>query len=95
MIHISKAERKILDAILKGYPPCYVFGSRVKGTHKPFSDLDLCFKGEGRIPDRIIAELGEKFENSDLPFKVDIIDYYAVDANFRAILSKQMVALGD
>lgn len=92
-IHVTPEELLIITKILKGYPPCYVFGSRAKGTQKRFSDLDLCFKGNTPIPDAVIAELEEKFSESNLPFKVDIIDYHTISPSFRRVIEPQFIPL--
>lgn len=46
----------------------FVFGSRAhrRGV-KPFSDLDICLKGVAPLPDTLIANLRQAFEDSDLP----------------------------
>ncbi len=51
----------------------WLFGSRAKGTHSKYSDIDLlieCDKFTGVVASRI-AEL---LEESNLPYKVDIVD---------------------
>jgi predicted nucleotidyltransferase len=45
MIFLEKKHFEIIKNILDNYPyDFYVFGSRVKGTHRKLSDLDLCIK---------------------------------------------------
>jgi predicted nucleotidyltransferase len=51
---------EIVQDILNKYPyTFYAFGSRVKGTHKRFSDLDLCIKDP--IPLRVKGQIDEDF----------------------------------
>lgn len=72
----------IMQTILKKYPyTFYVFGSRVKGASHKFSDLDLLYFDE--IPPKILCQLEEDFEESDLPFKVDLVNYHGCDEGFR------------
>lgn len=72
MIFLSPKEYEIVDTILKKYPyQFFVFGSRVKGTHRQFSDLDLAYKG---VPESIIAQIEGEFEESDLPITVDLVN---------------------
>ena len=55
-LSISNSDKKILEQILSKYPyEFYAYGSRVKGTARKYSDLDLCFQEE--IPTRTITEL--------------------------------------
>lgn len=50
----------------------YVFGSRARGDHKKFSDLDLLIDGD-RLARSDIAAAKEALENSNLPIKVDLV----------------------
>nr|WP_228518410.1 MULTISPECIES: nucleotidyltransferase domain-containing protein [unclassified Gluconobacter] len=58
------------------------FGSRVTGKAKPFSDLDLAVMGDGPLPLETRARLEEAFSESDLPWKVDILDQALADTFF-------------
>ncbi len=70
-------------------PDCEVraFGSRVSGRAKPYSDLDLALLGQGRLPLERIAALREAFAESELPIRVDLVDWQALSENFRAIIA--------
>lgn len=91
MICVSDSEMKtVLEIIKKQSPDCDVlaYGSRYKWTPKDYSDLDLAFalpNGEKLETGRIIA-LQEAFMESDLPYRVDVADYNAVSAEFRAVI---------
>ena len=52
----------------------HIFGSRAKGTHKPASDIDLAVINEG-VNDRTILRIKADFEDSTLPYKVDLVNY--------------------
>lgn len=51
-----------------------VYGSRAKGTHKPFSDIDLTVYGSG-LTYMDILRISDNFEESSLPYMVDISDF--------------------
>ncbi len=97
MIDLNAKHRMIVDDIILRLLPAntclYAFGSRVCGTAKPHSDLDLVIKGASRIEKRIMRELALAFDDSDLPFRVDIIDWASITENFRAIIAPQIVPL--
>ena len=91
MIAISPGEREIVLAILKRHvPDCAVraFGSRCKGRSWEYSDLDLAVYGKEKLPNAVIDELHGDFMESDLPFRVDIMDYHALSRNFAAIVDR-------
>jgi type I restriction enzyme S subunit len=94
-IDISPEQLDIVQAILHAHLPkgtlAWAFGSRATWTAKPFSDLDLAVEGAAPLPLEIMGDLQEAFENSDLPWRVDVIDLKSVSPEFRAIVERQRV----
>jgi predicted nucleotidyltransferase len=91
MIDISENELKIvLDIIANLAPDCEVrvFGSRVKGNAKKYSDIDLAIVGTKKLGLKRLDELKEAFDESDLPYRVDVLDYHAVNENFKKNIDK-------
>ena len=85
-IDITPEERAIVLRILNEIVPdreVRAFGSRVTGKAKPFSDLDLAIMGDEPLSLETRARLDEAFSESDLPWKVDILDWVQVDTDFR------------
>lgn len=75
--------------MLKRHVPNYrawAFGSRVGGAPKPFSDLDLVLIGSKPLPLSIRAELNNAFSESDLPWKVDLVDWHSISPEFQNII---------
>ncbi len=50
------------------------FGSRVTGGARPWSDLDLAVFGDAPLTLRALGRLRDAFEESTLPFRVDVCD---------------------
>ena len=71
----------------------WAFGSRARRTAKEFSDLDLAVLGEERMSVSQMASLREAFQDSGLPFKVDVVDWAATDARFRKMIEQDRVVL--
>ncbi len=69
-------------------PQCEVwaFGSRVNGNPKPFSDLDLVLIDRQAISLDTRANLAEAFSESDLPWKVDLVDWHSISPEFQKII---------
>lgn len=65
----------------------FLFGSAVRGEF--FHDLDLGFTGE--VDRSRLGNLQEDLEESTLPYKVDLIDFNAVDAGFREHVLKEKI----
>jgi len=92
MIEVSPEHLKIILDILKRFAPsCEVraFGSRCKGKAKKYSDLDLAIVGNEKIDLEILADIKEAFEESDLPYRVDVLDWNAISENFRKIINEK------
>lgn len=89
MINVSRKHLETIKRILAEYAgdcEARAFGSRVMGTAKDHSDLDVAVVARNKIKRRTKMLLREAFEESDLPFRVDVIDYHAVSNEFRAII---------
>lgn len=86
MIDIQPQHEYIVKTILRQYVPLavvYAFGSRVALTAKPHSDLDLVIMGKEEIPIYRMHLIEEAFADSDLPFRVDVLDWHAISDDFR------------
>ncbi|MFO7774523.1 MAG: nucleotidyltransferase domain-containing protein [Candidatus Hydrogenedentota bacterium] len=84
--------RAILDAHVPGCE-VWVYGSRATGTAKPYSDLDLVIVGEAPLSVRTLALLENAFEESDLPFRVDVADWASLPESFQAAIRTHAVPL--
>lgn len=74
---LSARDRDSIYSILKKYKDItsvILFGSRAKGTFKKGSDIDLAIFTES-VSEEIILKLKEDFEESSLPYRVDIVHY--------------------
>ncbi len=91
-INLSEAELAIVREILTRLIPdreVRAFGSRVTGRTKKFSDLDLAIMGKKPIPLTTMADLRDAFTESDLPFKVDLVDWATTSDTFRSIIENK------
>ncbi len=71
----------------------WAFGSRITGTAKKFSDLDLALVTYRPLPKEKIGELRESFSDSNLPIRVDVIDLASVSPDFKSIVEKNHIVL--
>jgi predicted nucleotidyltransferase len=61
----------------------FLFGSRAVGNNKPLSDIDVGILGLEPLPMLIKADLETALEESIVPYKIDLIDFYQVDKAFK------------
>ena len=66
----------------------FLFGSRARQDNSIFSDVDIGILTEGRIDRRKISLLREKLENSNIPYKVDLIDLGEISDSLREEILK-------
>jgi predicted nucleotidyltransferase len=96
-IDLSQPELAIVRGILRDHLPpntrVWVFGSRATATARRYSDLDLALEAEQPLNPAIVGEIAEALSESDLPYKVDVIDLLTVDPAFRAMIEPTMIAL--
>lgn len=95
-IDLNPSEWEEVKRILKTHVPEYdvwAFGSRVTGTAKPYSDLDLAVITEHPLPLAKKADLITALEESDLTFRVDIVDWATTNEKFRRIIERDKVVV--
>ena len=88
-----KAEKKIKEIIYRFLDPkeyqVFIFGSRAVGKSKKYSDYDVGIFGKKSVPATKMVLIEEALEESDLPYKVDVVDFSLVSADFKKVaLSK-------
>lgn len=89
---MESRHRQILDNIIKQYDVSFfAFGSRVTQNFKKFSDVDLCFFES--LSNSALLQLEDVFEESDLPYKVDLVDFHKCDGTFQNIILRNAVCI--
>jgi predicted nucleotidyltransferase len=87
----------IVRAVLRQHLPsgtrAFVFGSRAQGTARPYSDLDLALEWRLSISLDVVGGMAEALSESDLPYRVDIVDLSTVEPAFRARIEADAIPL--
>lgn len=81
-----------VQAILKKHVPdaeVRVFGSRVTGKVKKYSDLDLAICGPRKLDLKTMGNLREAFEESNIPIRVDFVDWNTISDEFREVINQK------
>ncbi|MCM1265640.1 MAG: nucleotidyltransferase domain-containing protein [Candidatus Gastranaerophilales bacterium] len=84
----------IRKEIRTNLPNCniYIFGSRAKGTSKKYSDIDIALSDES-LNNKILSTIKNNFENSTLPYEVDVIDLNNITEDFYNLIKNDLVEL--
>jgi type I restriction enzyme S subunit len=95
-IDISPDNWDIVQGTLNTYLPhheVWAFGSRATRKAKKYSDLDIVIVRDTPLDHSLMASLIEHFQESSLPFKVDVVDWAVTDEHFRKVIEAEKVIL--
>ena len=96
-IDLTTEQRKVLSDLLRRFLPgvaVWAYGSRVRWTARPNSDLDLvAFTTPAQRAQ--VADLKDALAESNLPFPVDLHVWDDVPERFREIILKEYVVVQD
>ena len=81
--YIDIVKQIVLKHIPKDNFAVFLFGSRAVGNAKPLSDIDIGILGSEPLPTIIKVDLESDLEESIVPYKIDLIDFYQVDKDFK------------
>jgi predicted nucleotidyltransferase len=94
---LSADERRLVVAILAAHLPAdaavWVFGSRATGRAGRSSDLDLAVDAGHLLSWDELARLADDFRESDLPFRVDLVDWHGIGSGFKETIAAERVPL--
>jgi len=93
---VSDKELKVVRDILTSIVPeagYLAFGSRLGQCYHRYSDLDIAIRGDGPLSLSQLSALEEAFAESDLPFRVDIVDLHRASPEFRQLVESHHVRI--
>ncbi len=82
-------EKEIKNIIFQFLDPkeyqLFIFGSRATGKAQKYSDYDVGIRGKKSLSSKTKILIEEALEESDLPYKVDLVDFSLVSPNFKKV----------
>ena len=84
--------KKILAQYVPG-SEIRAFGSRITSATKPYSDLDLAIVAQDKIPHEVLMALKDAFQESSLPFRVDVLDWQRISPEFREVIARKYIVI--
>ena len=70
----------------------WLFGSRLFSTCKKYSDVDFLIDCQGKkLSSLILINLKEDFDESDLPYKVDLLDWHQITDEFKNNIANKQI----
>lgn len=62
----------------------FIFGSRATGKNHPYSDIDILLEGPiDQDASRTISQIQEFFEESNFPYKIDLVKAENLASSYR------------
>lgn len=96
MTYMTDSEREIVLGIVSRLVPgvaVKAFGSRVRQGAKKWSDLDLALMTEAPIPPAVMMMLRLELSESDLPWRVDVLDWFRASESFKASIAADLTSI--
>ena len=81
--YLSELKKLVLDFLKNEKVKIFIFGSRARGDNQYNSDVDIGLIPRGNIDTIKISLLKEKVENSNIPYKVQIVNFNDVSEDFK------------
>lgn len=84
----------ILTRYLGADAKIYAFGSRVKKSAKPYSDLDIAVDlVDNKLDLETLAKIKSSLDDTTIPYFVDIVDLNGITEEFKNNINKDLVLL--
>jgi predicted nucleotidyltransferase len=71
----------------------FIFGSRATGEAVKFSDIDIGIMAKKEVDGETLAKIESAFEDSDIPYKVEVVDFSLVSKRFKRVALKKIISL--
>lgn len=71
----------------------FIYGSRARGGDRKFSDVDIGIVSKRKLDTLTLSNIEEAFEESDIPYTVEVVDFNTVTSDFRRLALKKIIEL--
>ena len=76
---LEELRRMVLAALGHHDAAVWLFGSCARGAARQHSDIDIAILPHDQVPSGFFAELAADFEESTIPYDVDLVDLRRAD----------------
>jgi len=80
----------LLEPLKEAHCKVYIFGSRARGDHRRFSDLDVLVECPGDMAG-LLSQVRDDLEQSELPIKVDLVEARYLADSYRENVKRDRV----
>ena len=90
---LSLIKATVLAALAPDVPQIYLIGSHARQTAQPSSDIDVMICAATALSLARLSVLRELFEESALPYHVDLVDFRRLDSATQEKMVQETVLL--
>lgn len=89
----EKTKQKIIALISTLIPNAkiYLFGSRARGKHSQWSDIDLALDTGEKISHDIVGEIISVLAGTDIPYKIEVVDFHSVSKEMQTSILDERI----
>ena len=88
--YIKLCKELVLKNINTSEYAVFLFGSRAYDRHPEKADIDIGVLGEKEMPAYEKYLIKDKIEEAEIPYNVDIIDFFSAEKNFRKVALRKI-----
>ncbi len=92
---LEQVKELVVDEISTRPAKLYLFGSWARGEEKHSSDIDIAVEQIREYDKYLITKIRLKLEESNIPYRVDVVDLSATDQNFNDRVKKEGILWKD
>ncbi|MFN3454468.1 MAG: nucleotidyltransferase family protein [Pseudobdellovibrio sp.] len=86
-------ENIIISPLKKYGAKVWIFGSRAKGTHRKFSDVDLMYEAQNELPKGFVFEITSQLEESNFEYKLDLVHRKDVAQSYKDSIESSKIEI--
>ena len=92
-VTISEIKKIVFQFLNPQKDRVFIFGSRAIGGERKFSDVDIGIESKRKLTGEILVNIREAFEESNIPYTVDVVDFSNVSEKFKTLALQKIIRL--
>ena len=90
---LSTIKKILWQHLDKTRDKAFIFGSWAIGDNRKWSDIDIGIESKKKLSLHLISRLQEAFEESNLPYAVDVVDFSGTTEQFKTVAKQAVIPL--